>query len=101
MSQETIERLHHDFRKCGHLTEYAILGLLVWRALHGTKSALPPWSWPKVGGTLTIVFLYAALDEFHQKFVPGRTPLVSDVFIDVAGAAIGLLGLWIFHLRKR
>jgi VanZ family protein len=63
---------------------------------------LPAWSWPKVLGTLLVVFLYAALDEFHQSFVPTRTPLVSDVFIDTAGAAIGLLALWLFaHFQKR
>ena len=49
--------------------------------------------WPKVGGTLLLVFLYAASDEFHQSFVPTRTPLFSDVLIDTAGGAIGLLVL--------
>jgi VanZ family protein len=102
MSQDNIERIHHGIRKCGHLAEYAILALLVWRALHLSKNNLPPWSWPKVGGTLLIVFLYAASDEFHQRFVPTRTALVSDVFIDTAGGAIGLLALWIFcRWRKR
>jgi VanZ family protein len=96
MSQNNIEEIHHLIRKCGHLTEYAILALLVWRALHLSKNNLPTWSWPKVGGTLLIVFLYAASDEFHQRFVPTRTALVSDVFIDTAGGAIGLLALWIF-----
>ena len=102
MSQVHIEKIHHVIRKCGHLTEYAILALLLWRALHVTKNNLPAWSWPKVGGTLLLVFLYAATDEFHQRFVPTRTPLVSDVFIDTAGGAIGLLALWFWHhFRKR
>jgi len=74
----------------------------VWRALHQSKNHLPAWSWPKVGGTLLIVFLYAASDEFHQSFVPTRTPLVSDVFIDTAGGATGLLFLWfVHHFRRR
>ena len=98
-SPQSIEALHHLVRKLGHLTEYAILGLLLWRALHQARTPLPDWSWPKVGGTLLIVFLYASTDEFHQRFVPGRTPMVSDVFIDTAGAAAGLLGRWLFHLR--
>ena len=102
-SPDTIAWLHHMVRKLGHLTEYAILGLLVWRALHQTDAGLPglpAWSWPKVGGTLLVVFVYAATDEFHQRFVPGRTPLVSDVFIDTAGAAAGLMALWVGHLRR-
>ena len=101
LSHSTVEIVHHLFRKCCHLTEYAVLGLLVWRALHGPRGYLPAWSWPKVGGTLLIVFIYASTDEFHQVFVPSRTPMISDVFIDTAGGAIGLLVLWIVHLRKR
>ena len=102
MSPAHIEDIHHALRKCCHLTEYAILALLVWRALHQSKTGLPAWSWPKVGGTLLLVFLYAATDEYHQSFVPTRTALVSDVFIDTAGGAIGLLAFWLFrHFQKR
>jgi VanZ family protein len=100
MSQTHVEQIHHLIRKCGHLTEYAVLALLLWRALNQSKN-LPPWSWPKVLGALLIVFLYAASDEFHQIFVPTRTALVSDVFIDTAGGATGLLALWIFHLCRK
>jgi VanZ family protein len=101
MSQEHVNAIHHVLRKCAHLTEYAIFGLLVWRALHRSQKNSPDWSWSRAGGTLLIIFIYAASDEFHQSFVPTRTPLVSDVFIDTAGGAIGLLTLWIFHLCRR
>jgi VanZ family protein len=102
MSQANIEEIHHVIRKCCHLTEYAVLALLLWRALHLSKNNLPAWSWPKVGGTLLAVFLFAASDEFHQSFVPTRTPLVSDVFVDTAGGALGLLALWfLHHFRSR
>lgn len=102
MPQNKIDIIHHVFRKCGHLTEYAVFALLLWRALHVSKSELPAWSWPKVGGTLLLVFLFAATDEFHQSFVPTRTPMFSDVLIDTTGGAIGLLVLWfIHHFRKR
>ena len=101
MSSDHVEDAHIFIRKCAHLMEYAVFALLVWRALHLTKNHLPPWSWPKVGGTLLIVFLYAASDEFHQNFVPTRTARVSDVFIDTAGGALGLLVLWLFsHCRS-
>jgi VanZ family protein len=100
MSPDGIEGIHLVIRKCGHLTEYAILAVLLWRALHLSKSNLPTWSWPKVGGTLLLVFLYGASDEFHQSFVPTRTARVSDVFIDTAGGAIGLLALWFFNRRQ-
>ena len=79
------------------MTEYAIFAMLLWRALFLSNNNMPTWSWPKVGGTLLLVFLYAVSDEFHQSFVPTRPPLVSDVFIDTAGGAIGLLVLWFVH----
>ena len=101
MSQPHIEDLHLGIRKCGHLTEYAVLALLVWRALHQSKNNLPTWSWPKVGGTLLVVFLYAATDEFHQSFVPTRTAHFSDVLIDTTGAAIALLVLRLLTLYQK
>ncbi|MBQ2253021.1 MAG: VanZ family protein [Clostridia bacterium] len=41
-------------------------------------------------------FLYAVSDEVHQAFVPGRAMLVTDVFIDSAGALLGLLSAVLF-----
>jgi len=102
MSQAHVEDIHMAIRKAAHLTEYAILALLVWRALHQSKTGLPAWSWPKVLGTLLVVFLYASTDEFHQTFVPTRTGQFSDVVIDTVGGTIGLLALWLFtHFLKR
>ena len=111
MSAEHVELIHHLFRKVGHLTEYALLALLLWRAIHHSRKnncAPKPdkgglvapkrseggWRWDEAGLSLAIVFLYAASDELHQVFVSSRTALVSDVFIDTTGAVIGLLLLW-------
>ena len=103
MSQSRIEVIHHFFRKGAHLTEYAMLALLLWRAVRQpVKNDPRPWRWPEAGLALAIVFLYAASDEFHQIFVPTRSPLVSDVLIDTAGGAAGLLALWAIGCwRKR
>jgi VanZ family protein len=102
MTMEHIEMIHHAFRKCGHLTEFAILALLFWRAIHQARRppVLPEtseskWKWDEAGVALSFVFLYAAGDEFHQIFVPTRTALVSDIFIDTIGGASGLLLLWL------
>ena len=35
--------------------------------------------------------VYAASDEIHQAFVPGRGPAVTDVLLDSAGALCGIL----------
>lgn len=101
MSEAEIEGIHHLFRKCCHLVAYAVLGLLVFRALGFSRNELPAWSWPRVGGTLLIVFLFASSDEFHQRFVPTRTSSFLDVLIDTAGGAIGLLVAWLYHRWQR
>ena len=64
-------------------------------------NSLPP-QWSQAAIALSIVAFYAASDEFHQSYVPGRTGQVSDVFIDTSGGAIGLGLLWLVgKLRKR
>jgi VanZ family protein len=76
-------------KKSAHVAEYAILGWLIQRA-RGARDARRAWwqSW------LTAV-IYAATDEFHQSFTPGRMPRVTDVMIDSFGAAIGVaLAAW-------
>ncbi len=95
MTQAHIEALHHAFRKGAHLTEYAVLALLLWRALHRpVKRDTRPWNWAEAGLALALVFLYAATDELHQVFVSLRTAQVSDVFIDTTGGALALAVLW-------
>ena len=84
------------FRKCAHLTEYAVLALLLWRGVRKPSKSNPrAWDWREARFTLLLVMLYAATDEFHQQFVATRTSLVSDVFIDTAGGAAGLFALWL------
>ena len=81
-SQETLFLVHHFIRKMGHVTEYFILSLLILRGIRAGKTGIHlGWALAAVA----IVGCYAALDEFHQSFVPGRTAAVSDVLIDTAG----------------
>lgn len=48
-----------------------------------------------------IAVLYAAADEFHQRFVPGRSGQLRDVCIDGAGALLGVLMCWgIWKIRN-
>ena len=95
MSPTTVDGLHYIFRKVGHFTEFAVLALLLWRAIRQpVRKDLRKWRWDEAGLSLAIVFLYAASDEFHQIFVALRTALVSDVMVDTTGGAIGLLLLW-------
>ena len=82
-------------RKCAHVTEYAVLALLVWWALRRPVRGDPrPWRWAHAGYALLCTTLYAASDEIHQLFVPSREGRFEDVVIDAAGAALGLFVLW-------
>jgi len=103
-SAEQVDALHHFFRKCAHFSEYAILAFLLRRTLvNAFPATFAPWGARVFGSGVALVFLYASSDEFHQSFVPTRTPLFSDVLIDTAGGTTGLVLLWLAHAvwRKR
>ena len=97
-SAETLDFLHHIIRKCGHLTEYFILSMLILRGIRaGEKGLYLRW----VLVTILIVVGYAALDEYHQSFVPGRTAAVGDVLIDTTGGiAAQIVASLVVLLRK-
>jgi VanZ family protein len=65
-------------RKGAHMTEYAILGALLLRALGREMPAF-------AAGVA-----YAASDEVHQHFVRGRHGSPVDVLLDAVGVAVGL-----------
>jgi VanZ family protein len=96
MADTTVHAVVFAVRKAAHVTEYAILGLLVWRAIRKPNAASSrPWLWPQAGLCLLFVALYAASDEIHQAFVPTRQASAWDVLLDTLGGAFGLLFLWI------
>ena len=74
-------------RKGAHVTEYAVLGGLLYRALGRETLALAAG------------IAYAATDELHQHFVRGRHASPVDVAIDAVGVACGML-VWL-RLRER
>ncbi len=74
-------------RKGAHITEYAILGALLYRAI-GIETV-----------ALAVGIAYAATDEFHQHFVRGRHASPIDVGIDAIGLAVGML-VWL-RVRQR
>jgi VanZ family protein len=86
MPYHTIEAIHLVFRKLGHVTEYAILAALLWRALRGSFNALSRRTVSIC--TFIVAATFAASDEFHQSFVPTRTATLHDVFIDCVGVLL-------------
>jgi VanZ family protein len=69
-------------KKGAHFGVYAILVFLWWRALSRATMS----GWAALGLAFVITLAYSLSDEFHQSFVPGRRPSLSDVLIDVLGA---------------
>jgi VanZ family protein len=99
ISFATIAAIQLVIRKLGHLTEYAVLALLLWRALR------VPWNrdirpmWKTAGAVLLIATVYAAFDEFHQSFVPSRTAALGDVMIDACGA-LAAVAICLLFVRR-
>ncbi len=79
--------LHLIIRKLAHVTEYTALGGC---AGFFTKTIAPGLKSRSIFA-LMISVLYAATDEIHQYFVPGRVGTWSDVLIDSIGIIIGIV----------
>lgn len=87
-SPATLNLLHAIVRKGAHVTEFAILALLWYRALDWRK---PGWQNRAALGAFLLAAGFGALDEAHQIFVPSRTASIADVGWDSLGAALGLV----------
>ncbi len=96
LSEARLAAVHFLTRKAGHFTEYAVLAFLARRAFITSSHAFLQRYWFQLG--LLLIVIYGLLDEFHQSFVPSRTPSIYDSAIDVAG---GLTVLLIFKFYGR
>lgn len=85
--------------KVAHLIAYGLLAALLVRAL-----ARADWrriSARVVTGAIVVATVYGAIDEWHQSFVPGRTPEVADLVADFMGACLVGVALWSCGIIKR
>ncbi len=94
--EQLVEGIDFFVRKSAHAFEYAVLCVLLVLTIRKYK---------KTSGFVSafgITFLYSISDEIHQIFVPGRAGRITDVMIDMLGAAVGMLLLKLcFYLRIR
>ena len=102
---EKAHALHYFVRKAAHMTEYFLLTLSVYLPLKVYFTKYITFLKRILLGFVITVF-FAALDEFHQTFVPGRSGNFTDVCIDSIGifvATLVLFGLHVFfhHLQKQ
>ena len=89
------EMLSFIVRKLAHFTEYTLLGLFISltakehynkKRYHEEHFLIRIFIIPLICGVL-----YAASDEIHQRFVPGRSCELRDVLIDTCGVLLGVL----------
>jgi len=76
--------------KLYHLTEFTVLGTLLWNAVsrhHPLPSVTPAMFVLAIGAG------YGALDELHQSLVPGRSMELGDWLADAVGVALGSYAL--------
>ena len=92
--------IDHFIRKQAHFCEYMLLGMLTLNAFYvlfvmisrksdrfrAFKEPFP------VRSVTALIFcaIYAASDELHQYFVPGRFASPKDVLLDTLGALTGI-----------
>jgi VanZ family protein len=69
--------------KIAHMILYGILGVLVFRSVGFRRGAF--------GLAVILCVAYGLLDEFHQHFIPGRTPSFADLAADTVGAFAGVI----------
>ena len=77
--------LNRIVRKLAHLTEFTILGSVLYTILRRYIT------YGTVIKTIGLGMLIASLDEFIQLFSPGRSSQFSDILIDTVGVVIGIL----------
>ncbi len=94
----TIEGVQFVVRKTTHAVSYALLAALIWNAL---RPALTGWNTTTARRSVLIAAIYAATDEVHQGFVPGRRGSLGDVMLDIAGAVLGIFLVWWIGRRAK
>src|SRR6266550_6371435 len=90
ISAETLASIHFILRKCAHMGEYAVLGLLLLRAatlMTNFKLSIPIL----YVSVLSVCLFVAATDEFHQIFLASRRASVRDLVIHSGCVILGLL----------
>ncbi len=108
LTEATLQSINLVIRKAAHVTEFFIMGLLLYRALSAGSRAfrLSLACWVLARGAA-----FALIDEFHQSFTTFRTPSLADSALDFSGVVTSQLWLlirasvsqaegWIARARK-
>src|SRR5215475_12626037 len=82
-SPQTLRLIHVAMRKGAHMMEFGAFSISIFYGVRGDRVG---WTLRWSVTTLLIALSYAALDEWHQSFVPHRQARLGDVLLDLTGA---------------
>lgn len=103
--EDYAKNLHYPIRKAAHMTEYAILAVLILTYILKFKETkeLAVILHEKILYIISqvITVIYAVSDEFHQLFVEERSCQITDVLIDSIGGMIGILMVYLYKSKNR
>lgn len=100
--KEISDAIEGFIRKVAHMAEFGIMSVLLYIWVGQWEMGFLRRAGTAAGATA----VYAATDEIHQLFVPGRAGRFSDVCIDGAGAVAGVVVFALFvrivkHVRAK
>jgi VanZ family protein len=79
---------NYIFKKIGHLVAYAILFTLTLLSSHRARIK------QSVAFSFAWCLVYALSDEYHQSFIPGRSPHIFDIGFDMVGSGLAFLRIY-------
>lgn len=95
--ESTLLALHAFIRKCTHVGEYFVFGVLLF---HAIKTPRRGWQLRWAFLAILIAALYASSDEIHQIFVPSRGASIWDALLDTSGASVAQFAAWIVNRAR-
>ena len=90
--EQIANKTEKTIRKVAHFSIYTVVGLLL-MGLLSTYKIKENW---RMILSILLGMIYAVSDEIHQSFIPGRTPQITDVYIDTLGVVLGVLLILLF-----
>ena len=85
--EQIADRTEKIIRKIAHFSIYTLVGLLL-MGLLSTYKIKENW---RMILSIVLGMIYAVSDEIHQSFTPGRSPKITDIYIDTLGVILGVL----------
>lgn len=90
---ELLPWLPGEIKNLLHIPTFGLLTFLIWHSIKGFTARTGALTLT----TLSLVLIYACLDEWHQSFIPGRTSSFGDIINDLIGALLAITITAAFH----